>query len=130
MRRATHLIGSGTVGGHAWSVTAYVGPWGECLVTRGNGGPSSGCDAVSPPQGTSVLGSASGPLAVVYGSAAADVEHVVITLAGGQTLRVQAVRVGDQKFFAFALGGGQHSVRWQSYDAARHETGSGRITGQ
>ena len=41
--RATHLIGSGTAGGHAWSVTAYVGPWGECLVTRGGGNGSSGC---------------------------------------------------------------------------------------
>jgi hypothetical protein len=130
MPRATHLIGSGTVDGHAWSSTAHVGPWGECLVTRGNGGTSSVCDAVSSPQGTMVLGSASGPLVVVYGTAAADVEHVIITLASGQTLRVQAIRVGDQKFFAYALPRGQHSVRWQSYDADRHGTGSGRITGE
>ncbi len=130
MHRATGLVGSGTVGGHAWSTTAYVGPWGECLVTRGNGGPSSVCDAVSAPQGTTVLGSASGPLAVVYGTAGPDVRHVIITLASGQTLRVQAVRVGEQKFFSYALLRGQHSVRWQSFDAVRHETGSSRITGQ
>ena len=130
MRRATHLIGSGTLGGHAWSAAAYVGPWGECLITRGNGGTSSVCDAVSAPQGTTVLGSASGPLAVVYGTAAADVQHVIITLASGQTLRVQAIRVGDQKFFVYALLRGQHSVRWQSYNALRHETGSGHITGE
>ena len=107
-----------------------MGPWGECLITRGNGGPSSVCDAVSAPQGTTVLGSASGPLAVVYGTAAADVQHVIITLASGQTLRVQAIRVGDQKFFVYALLRGQHSVRWQSYNALRHETGSGHITGE
>lgn len=130
MPRATHLIGSGTVDGHAWSSTAHVGPWGECLVTRGNGGLSSVCDAVSAPQGTTVLGSASGPLVVVYGTAAPDVQHVIITLASGQTRRVQAVAVGDQKFFVYALLRGQHSVRWRSYDAVRHETGSGRITGQ
>ena len=130
MRRATHLIGSGTAKGHTWSTTAYVGPWGECLVTRGNGGASSACDAVSAPQGTAVLGSASGPFVVVYGTAAADVEHVIITLASGQTLRVQAIRVGDQKFFAYTLLRGQRSVRWQSFNAARHGTGSGRITGQ
>jgi hypothetical protein len=130
MHRATHLIGSGTVDGHAWSSTAYVGPWGECLVTRGNGGLSSVCDAVSSPQGTTVLGSASGPLVVVYGTAAPDVQHVIITLASGQTRRVQAVAVGDQKFFVYALLRGQHSVRWRSYSADRHGTGSGRITGQ
>jgi hypothetical protein len=130
MDRATHLIGSGTLDGHAWSSTAHVGPWGECLVTRGNGGTTTVCDAVSSPQGTAVLGSANGPLVVVYGTAAADVQHVVITLASGQTLRVRAVQVGQQKFFGYALRRGQRSVRWQSYNAARHETGSGRVTGQ
>ena len=130
MPRATHLIGSGTAHGHAWSAVAYVGPWGECVVTRGNGGTSSVCDAVSSPQGTTVLGSASGPFVVVYGTAAADVEHVIITLASGQTLRVQAIRVGDQKFFAYALPRGQHPVRWQSYNTDRHRTGTGRITGE
>jgi hypothetical protein len=129
MPRATHLIGSGTLDGRAWSSTAYVGPWGECLVTRGNGGPGNVCDAVSAPQETAVLGSASGPLVVVYGTASADVEHVIITLASGRTLRVPAVPVGDQKFFAYALPRGQYAVRWQSYDAVRHVTGSGHITG-
>jgi hypothetical protein len=126
--RATHLVGSGTVGGRAWSVTAYVGPWGECVVTP-SGSSSGGCVPVSKPRGTSVIGSASGPLVVVYGSAAADVEHVVITLAGGGSIRVPAIQVGTQKFFAFAHGNGRHPVRWQSYNAARHETGSGHITG-
>lgn len=77
-----------------------------------------------------MLGSASGPLVVVYGTAAADVQHVIITLASGQTLRVQAIRVGEQKFFAYALLRGQHSVRWQSYNALRHKPGSGHITGE
>ena len=126
--RATHLVGSGTVGGRAWSVTAYVGPWGECLVTP-SGSTGGGCVAVSRPRGTSVIGSAGGPPVVVYGSAAADVEHVVITLAGGGNIRVPAIQVGTQKFFAFAHGNGQHPVRWQSYNAARHQTGSGHIPG-
>jgi hypothetical protein len=107
MDRATHLIGSGTVDGHAWSSTAYVGPWGECLVTRGNGGATRVCDPVSSPQGTTVLGSASGPFVVVYGTAAADVRHVIITLASGQTLRVQAVQVwGSRSSSAMRSGGG------------------------
>jgi hypothetical protein len=127
--RATHLVGSGTVGGRAWSVTAYVGPWGECLVTRGSGSITSSCVPVSRPRGTSVIGSSSGPLVVGYGSAAADVGHVVITLAGGGSIRVPAIQVGTQKFFAFAHGHGQHPIRWQSFNAIRHETGSGLVTG-
>ena len=63
---------------------------------------------------------------VVYGSASADVEHLVLTLADGRTIRVPAIRAGVQEFFAFVLPNGQHAVRWQTYDAARHETGSGR----
>jgi len=76
-----------------------------------------------------VIGSSSGTLVVVYGSAAADVKHVVITLAGGGSIRVPAILVGTQKFFAFAHGNGQHPIRWQSYNAGRHQTGSGPITG-
>ena len=76
-----------------------------------------------------MIGSSSGTLVVVYGSAAADVKHVVITLAGGGTIRVPAILVGTQKFFAFAHGNGQHPIRWQSYNAGRHQTGSGHITG-
>ncbi|MDX6334410.1 MAG: hypothetical protein QOG05_1750 [Streptosporangiaceae bacterium] len=129
LRRATQVIGSGRTGSRAWSVTAYLGPWGECLVTRGGGGTSSGCNPVPSPQGTMVLGSASGSPGLVYGSASADVEHMVITLAGGGTIRVRAILVGDQKFFAFAHGQGQHSVRWQAYDASRREVGSGRFRG-
>jgi hypothetical protein len=127
--RATHLVGSGTAGGRAWSVTAYVGPWGECLVTRGSGSISGGCVPASAPRGTSVIGSSSGTLVVVYGSAAADVKRVVITLAGGRSIRVPAIQVGTQKFFAFAHGNGQHPVRWQSYNTGRHQTGSGHIPG-
>ena len=125
--RATQLIGSGTTGGRAWSVTAYLGPWGECLVTRGNG---SACNSVATPQHTAVMGWGGSSPQVTYGTAAADVEHVVITLRGGGTIRVRAIAAGEQKFFAFALAPGQHAARWLAYDAARHGTGSGRITGQ
>ena len=55
---------------------------------------------------------------------------MIITLASGQTLQIPAVRVGEQKFFVYALLRGERSVRWQSYNAARHETGSGHITGK
>ncbi|HEY8043587.1 MAG TPA: hypothetical protein VIF35_04940 [Streptosporangiaceae bacterium] len=129
LSRATHPVGSGTVDGHAWSLTAYLGPWGECLVTRTGGTSSSACDQVSSPQHTTVLGSASGPGQVTFGTAAADVEHLVIILSGGGTIRVRAIAAGEQKFFAFSLAPGQHAVRWLAYDAARRGVGSGRFHG-
>lgn len=129
LSRATHLIGSGRADGRAWSVTAYVGPWGECVLTRAGGNVSSGCNPVSSPQGTSLLGWMSGSPGVEYGSTTADVQHVVITLASGQTIRVQTITAGKQKFFAFPLNRGQHAARWQAYNGARHEVGSGRLHG-
>jgi hypothetical protein len=74
-----------------------------------------------------VEGSVSGPPDVVYGAASAAVEHVVITLKDGGTIRVRAIPVGDQKFFAFAPGHGQRTAHWQAYDAGGHETSSGPI---
>jgi hypothetical protein len=124
LRHATQVIGSGRTGGRGWSVTAYLGPRGECLVTRGGGSTSSGCNPVSSPQGTMVLGSASGSPGLVYGSASARVEHVVITLAAAGPIRVRAILVGDQKFFAFAHAQGQHAVRWQGL---RRLTARGRL---
>jgi hypothetical protein len=41
-------------------------------------------------------------------------------------LAAGGIRAGVQKFFAFVLPQGQHAVRWEACDAARHETGSGR----
>ena len=125
--RASGLIGSGGTGARAWSVTAYVGPWGECLDSHGNGGGASACDVASAPLGAKVLASISGTSQLMVGAAAADVDHVVITLAGGGNIRVPAVRVGELKFFVFALSRGQHAVRWLAYDAARHEVGSGPV---
>jgi hypothetical protein len=41
--RVSGLIGSGTVHGKAWSATAYLGPWGTCIVLAGGAGPGGGC---------------------------------------------------------------------------------------
>lgn len=125
--RASGLIGSGGTGAQAWSVTAYVGPWGVCLDSHGNGAGASACNLVSSAQGTKMLASFGGTSQLLAGAAAASVDHVVIPLAGGGNIRVPAVRVGEQKFFVFALSRGQHAVRWLAYDAARHEVGSGPV---
>ena len=127
--RATRLIGSGTSAGNAWSVTGYLGPWGACVASRGGGMITSDCIGAPPPLSTSVLGWGAGPPRVVYGPAAAAVTHVVVALAHGGTIRVAAVRVGSQKFFAFALAPGQRAVSWHAYNAARQLVASGGPVG-
>jgi hypothetical protein len=127
--RATRLVGSGTSAGSAWSVTGYLGPWGACVASRGGGAITSSCIGARPPLGTSVLGWSAGAPRVVYGSAAASVAHVLVTLASGRTIRVPAVQVGSQKFFAFALAPGQHAVGWHTYNAARQPVASGGPVG-
>ena len=129
LARATGRIAAGTSGGQVWSVTAYLGPWGQCLAARGGGTTSTGCIGARPPLGTSVSGWTVGPPWLVYGPAAASVSHLVVTLAGGGTIRVPAVRVGSQKFFGFALGPGQRAIRWQAYDAAQRLVASGGRVG-
>lgn len=120
--RATGVIGSGTTGGHAWSVTAYEGPWGTCVVLV-----AGGSDCV--PSGalgiTSMEGGTSGPPQVVWGSAARSVSYVVITLTDGRAFRVGVVTVGDERLFAFALGKGQTLKRWAACDAAGRVLASG-----
>ena len=125
--RATRVVGSGTSAGQAWSVTAYLGPWGACLV--GQGGGTAACIGALPPLATSVVSWSTGPPRVVDGSAAASVSHVVVRLADGGSIRVPAIRVGSQKFFGFALAPGQRAVRWQAYDAARRLVASGGPVG-
>jgi len=79
--------------------------------------------------GPGVSGWTAGQPRVVYGPAAAAVAHEVVTLAGGGTIRVPAIRVGSQKFFAFALAPGQRAVRWHAYAAARQVVASGGQVG-
>ena len=123
--RVTERVAAGTVDGHAWSVTAYVGPWGIC-VTMAPG--AAGCDdTTAPVTTTGVLGFASSPPQVVYGSATAAVSYLVVTLTSGQGFRVPVVMVGDQKLFAFALGKGQTLKKWTAYDAAGHPLSSGGL---
>jgi hypothetical protein len=120
--RATGVIGSGTTGGHPWSVTAYEGPWGTCVVLMAGGSDcvSSGALGI-----TSMEGGTSGPPQVVWGSAARSVSYLVITLTDGRAFRVGVVTVGDERLFAFALGKGQTLKRWAACDAAGRVLASG-----
>jgi hypothetical protein len=123
--RATGRIAAGTVDGQAWSVTAYVGPWGICFTAAPG---VAGCDnTTGPVTTTGVLGFGSSPPQVVYGSAATAASYLMATLTSGKTVRVPVVTVGDQKLFAFALAKGQTLRRWTAYDAAGHPLSSGGL---
>lgn len=122
--RATNVISSGTDHGVSSSITAYEGPWGTCFT-----GPTLAymhCVPLAAITATSVLGQAGSPPIMAYGSAAASVSRLRVTLSGGSSDWVRPVRVGDEKLFAIALKGNGQSVRhWTAYDAAGKVVASG-----
>ncbi|MBV9379847.1 MAG: hypothetical protein JOY82_03345 [Streptosporangiaceae bacterium] len=122
--RVTKLIASGTTDGNVWSVTVHLGPWGSCLVSSGGG---TSCVPVVSPLGMNILGWSSGSPAVVYGSAAASVDRVVIALSDGTTIPARVVQVGDQRFFAFAVGQGKSAKRWTAYDGSGKIVAAGKV---
>ena len=128
LARVTGVVGTGTVDGQAWSVTAYMGPWGTCFTAAPG---AAGCDELTAlPATTGVLGSMGGsgsPPLVVYGSAAPAVSYLVVTLTSGHTFRVPVVTIGGERMFAFALGKGQTLRRWTAYDAVGHSLSSGGL---
>jgi hypothetical protein len=119
--RATAVIASGTTDGHAWSVTAYVGPWGTCFGLGGE----SWCTATVPMTTAGGVGDAGNSPRFVYGSPAPSVSYLIVRLAGGGSFRVGVVPVGGEKLFAFALGKGQTLGRWTAYDATGNQVSSG-----
>jgi hypothetical protein len=103
-------------------VTAYLGPWGACLV----GGNGSDCMSDTPTPGTGFMG---GGGSVWWGSAAASVSHVVVTLKDGSTLRVAVTAVGQQKFWAFSLAQqAEAGARWTAYNAVGKPVASGSLS--
>ena len=104
-----HLVASDLAGGQQWSLTAYAGPWGICLVQRGDvqAGAmyATACLHSAPRDVTAILGTFESPQQVFYGSAPAAVSRLEITLSDGSVIQVVPVKVGAGKLFAFACGG-------------------------
>ncbi len=114
-------FGSGTIDGQAWRATAYLGPWGTCLVYDG----TSGCFDPSQHQATSA---AVGGASWVAGTAADSVSYLMITLKDGAAVRVGVTAVGPDKFWGVGLGGqAQTGARWTAYDAEGKSVGSGSV---
>jgi hypothetical protein len=119
--RVQAVIGSGTAGGHSWSVTAYQGPWGTCFVT-GDG--SSDCVPLPRLATTDVTGW-DGPPGPVFGSAAPGVARITVRLTDGTTVSVQPVTVGNERLWAFWSGDSASPKSWIAYSASGREIGSG-----
>lgn len=111
---ASRLIGSGLVKGQAWSVTAYTGPWGTCLVASVGGPGGVGCaTAAAARPSTRVLFSTFGAQPVTCGIAAPNVVRIAVTRSASGTTEIRPVMVGSQKFFAFPK-----ALSWRAYDAS------------
>lgn len=119
---ASGRIASGIVSGRAWSVTAYLGPWGICVDASTGGGY---CTPTASGLGTSLLFRGAGTPGVAGGAASAAVTRVVAYPSGGPAVQTRPVTVGGQKFFAFPLTHADKAVRWKAYDRAGNVVASG-----
>jgi hypothetical protein len=124
---ASGRIGSGTVNGSAWSVTAYLGPWGICFQAGGIGTASASC---VPTTSVSLLDSSFWSLtgnggSVAAGFAPASAAWVIVNQPDGTTTKVWPVTVGGQKLFAVAVeGGSPNQLTWMDYDSSGAVVGS------
>ena len=122
--RASAVLGRGTVGGRAWSVTAYEGPWGTCVATSSGPTATSECWNDRLAMTEVIMGQFGGPGAIV-GSAAPGVALVKVTFSDKTTVTARPVTVGNERMFAFWESGKASPTGWTGYDASGNQVGSG-----
>jgi hypothetical protein len=122
LARASGRIGSGTASGIAWSVTAYLGPWGICIQAPATGDTSAYCVPASSDLdlnsgATEMTGDG---LTVAAGHAPPSTAWVIVNQPYGTMTKVWPVTVGGQKLFAFQLQTGPNPLTWTAYDNSGH----------
>ncbi len=127
---ASGRVGSGSYLGSAWSATAYLGPWGVCLVGEAGGTSASSCTNATSAAGlgTGVMLWTDGVPAVAVGSADQSVARIVVTSPDGKTTQMRLVTVGGARFFAFPFGKGPKPWKWTAYDGSGHVIISDKVT--
>ncbi len=136
-RRVTKRIGSGFVPAHSqhrWHAWVQAGPWGYCLGLYGwYAGPfSSTC--LSPTSARSagvkvvIHGKPHWAVSYLLGTAQPTVSYLELRIVDGTTVRVPAVPVDGQRFFAIALVHGQTPVSWAAYNQTGQELYGGTGT--
>jgi hypothetical protein len=129
LARASGRVGSGSYLGRAWSATAYLGPWGVCLVGQAGGTGASSCMHATSAAGlgTGVMFWTDGVPAVAVGSAGQSVARIVVTSPDGKTTQMRLVTVGGIRFFAFPFGKGPKPWKWTAYDGSGHVIASDKV---
>jgi hypothetical protein len=124
--RAAGVVGTGTIGGHAWRATAYVGPWGTCVTVNDEG---NACVDSRPGGTVQVAGPMSGSvpgLQLVLVIAPESVARVTVTLSAGKPVAVKPATFGSERLAAFAVGKDLVPTGWTGYNASGTQTGTGR----
>jgi hypothetical protein len=116
--RVSGRLGSGTFDGHAWSATAYLGPWGICFEVAGGTPMVRYCTPAVSALGTQRLFWTGVDPNVAGGSVSASVTRVVVHRVDGVTVEVRPVTIGQQKFFVFPMGDGTKPLIWKAYDSS------------
>ena len=122
LARASGRIGSGTANGSAWSVTAYLGPWGICLQAPATGTASAYCAPTISDLNSGTTSISGVSLVVAAGHVPASAAWVIVNQPDGLTTKVWPVTVGGQKLFAFQLlfGPNPNPLSWTAYDSSGH----------
>jgi hypothetical protein len=122
LARTSGRIGSGTANGHAWSVTAYLGPWGICFQVPATGPTWAYCLP-----NTSYLDRDSFDLSMNGDGLTVEAEPappsaawIIVNQADGTTTKFWPVTVGGQKLFAFQPRLGSDPLSWKFYDNSGH----------
>jgi len=122
LARASGRIGSGTANGRAWSVTAYLGPWGLCIQAPATGTTSAYCVPATADldQNSGATEMSGDGLSVAAGHAPPSAAWVIVNQPDGTTTKVWPVTVGGQKLFAFQVRIGPGRLTWTAYDTSGH----------
>ena len=121
LTRASGRIGSGTFHGSAWSVTAYLGPWGLCIQVPTSGNATACVPAAADLHlNSAVLELTQGGPTVAAGYAPPSAAWVIVNQPDGTTTKVQTVTVGGQKLFAVQVQTGPSPLTWTAYDSSGH----------
>lgn len=122
LARTSGRIGSGTANGHAWSVTAYLGPWGICFPFPATGLTWAYCAPITSDQDRDSfdLPMNGDGLSVNAEPAPASAAWIIVNQADGTTTKVWPVTVGGQKLFAFQVRLGSDPLSWTFYDNSGH----------
>jgi len=120
LAQASGRIGSGTANGFAWSVTAYLGPWGFCIQVPATEITSAVCVPATAGLhlNSGALEMTGGGLSVAAGYVPASTAWVIVNQPYGTTTSVSPVTVGGQKLFAVQVQTGPNGLTWTAYDSS------------